>query len=189
MICVRKNKKCSFSSFVVDDSNAVVPSECDIGDLRSLFTYFQYRSPNVDAIRSPILEAELHQETLDLMLKGNSYYVFCAHSSKTEDELIKLNLSGNILCSQCKRFLCKRSGRNSKRVPAQKETDLECLLRHLRNAIAHGHVYIIHGGNYISVLFEDRNANNRITARIICCQADLKKWRSILEDAVREQCT
>lgn len=187
MVCVRKGKKCCCSFFVVEDNNAIVPGECDVGDLRALFSYFQYRAPNIDSLSSPILDEGAHQKTLELMLKKNSLFAFCAHNLKTEDELVKLNLSGNVLCSQCKRFLCKRSGHNSKRVPTRKETDLECLLRHLRNAIAHGHVYIIHGGNHISALFEDRNSDKRITARIICCQADLRKWRCILESAVQGQ--
>ena len=77
--------------------------------------------------------------------------------------------------------------RPAKRDKTRKESDLECLLKHLRNAIAHGHVYLQHGGTYIRLLFEDINDKGAITARIVCFQTDLKKWRKILQDAVANQ--
>lgn len=184
MTCLKPKCTGSFPCFIVDGSHAVVPGECDIGNLRQLLSFFEHRAPNIDSVHSPILDESKHKPTLDRMLGGNTNYVFCAHSANTKDELAMLNLAGSVLCSRCKRFFCKRSGHDSKRLPGQKETDLECLLRHLRNAIAHGHVYVFHGGNYISVLFEDLNTNGKTTARIICCQADLRKWRAILEEAI-----
>ena len=184
MSCIKNNCRSPYSSFVVDNIHAVVPGECNIGALRQLLSFFEHRAPNIDSVHSPILNASVHKRTLDKMLGGNVVYAFCAHSANSQEEFDKLGLAGKLLCARCKRFLCKRSGHNSKRVPGQKETDLECLLRHLRNAIAHGHVYVLHGGNYISVLFEDKNEKGSTTARIVCCQADLKKWRAILEEAV-----
>ena len=178
-ICNKQN-----TLFVIDPSNAVVPSECEIGILRHLFSYFQYIAPNIDSVHSPILEASMHEEVLHQLLHDNSNYHFCAHNLITNDELKKLALEGDLICSKCKRFLCKRSGKDSKREPKRKETDLECLLRHLRNSIAHGHVYIVHGGNTIHVCFEDINPQKKTTARIVCTQAELKKWRSILVEAI-----
>lgn len=187
MACIKPSCKQNHLHFVVENDNAVVPGECDIGELRQLFAFFEHRAPNIESVHSHILAESLHEQTLAQMLRDNRSFVFCAHSVSTESELEKLGLAGNSLCSRCKRFLCKRSGHDSKRVPGQKETDLECLLRHIRNAIAHGHVFIIHGGNYISILFEDLNERKKITARIICCQADLKKWRAVLEEALLRQ--
>ena len=187
MNCIKPKCGGSFPYFIIDSGHAVVPGECDIGNMRQLLSFFEHKAPNIDSVHSPILDESMHKQALDRMLGGNTNYVFCAHSANTQDELARLSLAGNVLCSRCKRFLCKRSGRDSKRVPGKKETDLECLLRHLRNAIAHGHVYVFHGGNYISVLFEDINNSGKTTARIICCQADLKKWKAILENALSHQ--
>lgn len=187
MDCVKKRCQRSFPVFVIENDQAVVPGECSIGELRQLFSFFEHRAPNIDSAHSPILDAQIHKQTLDRMLGGNAHFVFCAHIANTESELQKLGLDGYSLCSRCKRFLCKRSGHDSKRVSGQKETDLECLLRHIRNSLAHGHVYIIHRGNYISILLEDINNSGKTTARIICCQADLKKWKAILEKAISHQ--
>ena len=181
--------KCSRDvvGFNVTGESAVVPAECEIGDLRQLFAYFQYRAPNVDSIKSPMIDPRYHDSILLEITKGWDEFHFCNQNANTEEELGKLTLNGPLLCSWCKRFLCKRMNNPAKRDSSRRETDLECLLRHLRNAIAHGRVFVIHGGNFISVLFEDTNDKGNITARVICRQADLKKWRTILERAVKEK--
>lgn len=130
MTCLQPKCTGSFPCFIVDGSHAVVPGECDIGNLRQLLSSFEHRAPNIDSVHSPILDESKHKPTLDRMLGGNTNYVFCAHSANTKDELAMLNLACSVLCSRCKRFFCKRSGHDSKRLPGQKETDLECLLRH-----------------------------------------------------------
>lgn len=188
MKCVTGVCDKTISYFDIAPENAIAPFECEIGDLRQLFSYFQHRAPNVDSLKSPYLLPETHQSVLDEMLKGNELFVFCSQNAKTEDELAKVAFGGSQVCIRCKRFLCKRmTSRNAKRDETRKETDLECLLRHMRNSIAHGHVFVYHSGNYISVLLEDQNDKGNTTARIVCCQADLKKWRNILEKAIKDQ--
>lgn len=59
-------------------------------------------------------------------------------------------------------------------------------MRHLRNTLAHGRFFVIHGGNHISLLFDDQNGEGNITARIICNQADLKKWKKIILDKTKQ---
>lgn len=54
-----------------------------------------------------------------------------------------------------------------------KETEPQCLLRHLRNSIAHNNVYISNAGNRKYILFEDFNKNRKLTARILLSQTDL----------------
>ena len=184
MVCITKKCDRNTRPFVLDAREAIVPTDCEIGKLRSLFSYFQYKSPNIDSIHSPLLEEAFHDDILQNIMKGNENYHFCAHTSNTDDELKKIALYGSSVCSKCKRFFCKRSGSRSKREPNRKESDLECLLRHLRNSIAHGHVYIAHGGNFISVCFEDINTDKKTTARIVCTQADLIRWKGILEKAL-----
>ena len=72
-----------------------------------------------------------------------------------------------------------------------KETQLHGLLRHMRNSLAHGYLYVWKKatGNY--VFFVDKGENNRITAKIMVSMKILEKWKSILEEcreyAVKEQ--
>lgn len=186
--------KCKISScsknvvhFELLDENAIVPSESEIGELRSLFGYFQYRAPNIDSLHSPLLDITKHNDTLSEMIDKNRFeYVFCPQNATINTEYEKLALEGSSICSWCKRFVCKRANQ-AKRDKTRKETDLECLLRHLRNSIAHGHVYVIHGGSFITIMFEDENNKGNESARIICRQSDLKKWRSILNNAMKDQ--
>lgn len=187
MKCIHNVCNKQKGNFTVDEKNAIVPMECDIGNLLQLFTYFQYKAPNIDSAHSPLLDIAYHDEILQKITNGHSDNCFCEQNSNTEKELKKLALNGISICSKCKRFLCKKMTHNAKRDPSRKESNLECLLRHLRNSIAHGHVYIMHGGNFISLLFEDIGSNKKVTARIVCWQADLKKWRKILEEAIKKQ--
>ncbi len=183
--CSKENKNMSLA-----ETSAIIPIDCDIGKLRSLFSYFQYRAPNIDSVHSPLLSVEKHEQVLAEIEKThnskNGEYVFCSHTSNTEDQFSTQGLWGDWLCSKCKRFVCKRMSQTAKRDNSRRETDLECLLRHMRNALAHGHVFINHEGNYISLCFEDENEKHRKTARIVCSQADLIKWRKILENAIED---
>lgn len=182
--CAKKNEH-----ILIDPRLAIIPAECEIGDLRRLLGYFQYRAPNIDSVHSPLLPAVGHNDVLDAMvavLKNNDYCIFKAQNANTESALREVSLWENTVCDRCKRFMCKRMTLNAKRDPTRKETDLECLLRHMRNSIAHGHVYIFHAGSHITVCFEDVNKDHNTTARILCTQADLKKWKSILEKAIKD---
>ncbi len=188
MNCVNGKCQRTVTYFDVDIAHAVVPYECEIGELKQLFSYFQYRAPNIDSLKSPYLAPDSHEGVLRAIINGNQDFHFCPQNANTENELEKVALRGDRVCSRCKRFACKRmTSRNAKRDASRKETDLECFLRHLRNSLAHGHVYVLQGGNYTSVLFEDENDKGNITARIVCCQADLRKWRTILEKSIKDQ--
>lgn len=173
--CNRNTRK-----FKVIKENAIVPSICEISDLRTQFAFFQYQAPNISSYVSSNLDREKHEELLCKLLKSwnKENYDFIPPNAKIADALESKGLKGDIICNYCKRFICKRKKKSSK--TGHKETDLECLLRHLRNSLAHGRVFIIHGGNYISILFEDIDSDKKISARIICNRADLKKWRELI---------
>lgn len=181
--CSKENKNLS----LIQES-AIIPIEYDIGKLRSLFAYFQYRAPNIDSIHSPLLSVEKHDQVLEKIIQTHNRkkgeYKFYSHNSNSENILKEQGLWGDYICSNCKRFACKRMSNKAKRDLSRRETDLECLLRHMRNSLAHGHVFIHHGGAYITICFEDENSNKSKTARIVCCQSDLIKWKTILETAV-----
>lgn len=173
MKCITGQCNKTVQSFVVTKETAINPQTCDIGELRKLFGYFQYKAPNTSSFQSDKLDEEYHEELYEEMTK--SWKKECRKiiaSNATYDELSpKYALSGDSLCSYCKRFLCKRLRTQE----GHKETDLDCLLRHIRNSLAHGRVFVIHGGNSIKVLLEDYDKRyGTITGRIICNQSDLK---------------
>ncbi len=187
MKCLTGKCDRTVSTFDISEENAIIPAECEVEELRRLFSYFQYKAPNIDSLKSPMLDPTYHQSVLSKIIGGHGEYFFCNQNAKMEDELRRIALNGVSVCAWCKRFLCKRMTAPAKRDISRRETDLECLLRHLRNAIAHGHVFLVPNKNYNSVLFEDINDKNNSTARIVCCQADLRKWKKELEEAVAGQ--
>lgn len=159
----------------------IPPFETDNKEINKLFSYFLYKAPTVESALSRELPVIFHNEIIGRMFQDRhfKYQNFCSFNSNIEKEFSKSWLSGDELCLKCKRFVCKKKkgSKNSK-----KETELECLLRHVRNAIAHGRVYYSHAGNKIHIVFEDKNSNGNLSARIICIKADLEHWKKILCD-------
>ena len=70
------------------------------------------------------------------------------------------------------------------------ESELTALLRHIRNSLAHGYVYIWNKrqkGSYI--LFVDyekkqKNKPQKITAKILVSMSILERWKAILENEI-----
>lgn len=60
-----------------------------------------------------------------------------------------------------------------------KETRMECLFRHIRNSLAHNHVYVFDNGN---IVLEDADAQNgNITARILLNKTALYEWIKVVQ--------
>ena len=188
--CLHKLCKKRSTPFVIKKDNAINPMLVDIGRLRQLFGFFQYEAPNTSSYICSHLSNEYHDRVLmeiQHTIKTGAI-IFAPPNSTSADELKKVSLLGDSVCSYCKRLFCKRAHANN----GIRESDLSCLLRHIRNSLAHGRVFVIHGGNQIYILFEDcvpqnKGNNNRISARILCTQADLKKWKSFIEMAIKEE--
>ena len=158
-----------------------VPFEANNGDLSKLLRFFLYKAPNISSAHSPKISniTYSHDSILREMMNGRKFSKgidFCSSNCRIEKHLLKVGLNGNKICLKCKRGVCKRNpikGNN-------KESDLDCLLRHIRNSIAHGRFYYSHGGNIIFLMFEDVNTTGNISARIVCLRADLEHWKNVL---------
>lgn len=161
-------------------SISVAPFQTGNSKISSLLAYFLHEAPNIESAHSLIIDKSIHDEIINKMFESRKFIEkkFCAFNCKIEEELKKYKLEGEEICLGCERILCKYE-KPSNNI---KETDLECLLRHIRNSIAHGRVYYRHLGNRIQIMFEDINKNKKLTARIVCISADLKHWKYILEN-------
>ncbi len=159
----------------------IVPLEEGTTDTRKLFSYFLYSAPNIESVHSKNVHSDLHNEVFERMMdkRHYKYLKFCGASAKINKELNKGYLGGESICLKCKRFVCKKKQTKKGGKP---ESDLDCFLRHIRNSIAHGSVYLLHAGNRIHIVFEDRNKLNNLSARIVCIKADLEHWKRILEN-------
>ena len=159
----------------------IAPFEEGTPEIRKLFAYYLQDAPNIESAHSMKIHRSLHADIFDRMLEGRHFkhQKFCGSNATIENELEKGFLNGNNICLKCKRFVCKKKKTDKGK---EQETDLDCFLRHIRNAIAHGRVYYCHAGNRIHVIFEDKNSSGKLSARIVCIKADLDHWKRVLSD-------
>lgn len=159
----------------------ISPFEDGTAETKKLFSYFLHTAPNIESIHSKQIPDIMHTTVFERMLESRhfKYQKFCWANAVIENELCKGFLDGDSLCLKCKRFICKKKKAEK---GTKIETNLECFLRHIRNAIAHGRVYFCHAGNRIHIVFEDVNASRKLSARIVCTKADLEYWKTVLSD-------
>lgn len=179
-----KGKYCKKQHYDKLDQILTPPFETDDKQLSRILSYFLHLAPNISSAHSNSLSNinNLHNAILTEMFEGRNFVAdidFCSPNCKIIKHTDKLVLSGNNICLKCKRAVCKR---NPKKKAESAETDLNCLLRNLRNSIAHGRVYYHHAGNRVLLMFEDITQNStNISARIVCTRADLEHWKSVLQ--------
>ena len=155
--------------------HGVVPFEISDTKLESLFSFFLHSAPTIESRTALKISQERLLENWKLFLEANklnpSIIYAEGHSDLSKScEKNGLGLSVEIT-RRTKGFICIRKG---------KELDCECILRHIRNSIAHNHVFFCNGGNRKFVLFEDYNRNNRLTARILLSQTTLTNFKKTM---------
>ena len=97
------------------------------------------------------------------------------------NEYMNLHGKNDNLDFENPRFLCSRYS---------KESELHALLRHIRNALAHGHIYVWRKKNkddYIFLLDKNASKNgisSKITAKMMLSYTILESWKAILENRV-----
>lgn len=162
----------------------VTPYETTIQGFTSIAKYFQYYAPCIDSAQSP---GEIENGIADIILEKmvedaglGDKTIFLKRNQQSSWE--KHGLDGFELDFEIPFIFC---------VNYSKETQLHGLLRHIRNSLAHGYLYVWkkRAGSYI--LFVDKSENNKNTAKIMVSMKILEKWKSVLEEysqyAVREQ--
>ena len=65
------------------------------------------------------------------------------------------------------------------------ETEFQALIRHLRNALAHGYVYVWKKRNGNFIFFKDFDTKkNKITAKILVSMTILECWKALIENEI-----
>ena len=158
--------------------NKIAPFEIEDTKLRGLFSFFLHTAPTIDSnLASKIDEDRLlnnwnnfvsNYENNKISLYSDSY-----PSEKLIQQFEKHGLSNESKVSRkLNAIVCKKK--------KQAETDYQCVLRHLRNSLAHCNLYIANAGNRKYILFEDYNKSGNITARMLLSQDFLNKLRKEL---------
>lgn len=160
-------------------ANKVLPFEISDEKLMKLFSFFLHSAPTIESQSAAhIDEQRLFKNWLDFKVQIPSNMMMFFASSYSRDKFINSFKKYGIddeseVNRRTKAFVCKR--KESKK--GVSEADCHCLLRHIRNSIAHNNVYIANVGNRKYILFEDYNQKGNISARILLSQTDLTRLK------------
>jgi len=149
--------------------NKIAPFDIDDIKLTRLFSFFLHLAPTIDSnLASRIDEDRLLKNWNNFVSQftNGRISLYSYSYKKLIQQFEKHGLSDESTVSRrLKAIVCKRKDKE--------ETDSQCVLRHLRNSIAHCNLYLSNAGNRKYILFEDYNKKGNITARILLSQADL----------------
>lgn len=119
------------------------------------------------------------------LLKDSKIHSFCFIKASTiHDTLEQMLLGENGWCAEHPRAVLKQEfgvtvTEDGKVEISNSETRMECLFRHIRNALAHNHVYVFDNGN---ILLEDMEIQSKsVTARILLSKNTLLNWINIVK--------
>lgn len=154
------------------------PFETGIRNFSAVAKYFLYYAPDIDSAQSAgVIEPDISKQLISSMLNqagmtANSKILKKIHpKSWASLELDKEKLD----FEKARMVIDKYST----------ETDLHALLRHLRNALAHGYVYVWKKkkGNYIFLVDYD-SKKKKATAKIMVSMEILESWKALIENQI-----
>lgn len=167
-----KHKRYKYSQYIIS------PLSSKLKKYLRCFEYFLYLTPNISFNRVKINEVKwekLYEEFVNKDSNLRKYNVVFARTKKDVDYFSNLKLDGNNMCFECNRIVLYRSNN---------ENRLAALIRHIRNALAHGHLYykII---NKKDVFFLEDEDKGTITSRMILSGNLLIELKNIIEKNIK----
>ena len=148
------------------------PYECDgDSDLTSLLGFFQIEAPCISSFQSYKLDESKYCKVLRKMISGKAF-LFINPQARIDKRLTSFNMcDGKIKCVGIRGLLKKQN---------KDENELVCLLRHIRNSVAHGRVFAKSVGGVMYILLDDTRPDGKFSARIIVTKNYLKTWKKII---------
>ena len=159
------------------------PFETGIRNFTSVAKFFMYYAPGIDSAQSPgDFDVSTSQNLLKDMIEIAALEKRARFLKKIQPASWKsVNLESDEVDFEQPCFLCDKHSQ---------ETELHALLRHIRNALAHGHLYVWRKGkkgDYIFLVdFEAHRGNKKqkISAKIMLSLSILEKWKAIIENQI-----
>ena len=155
-------------------ANRITPFDIDDKKLVRLFSFFLHSAPTIDsATAANIDSARLERNWNNFVSEiPNVNRIIIKQHNNTKEYIEKYGLNDEASINRrSKGFVCKRD---------KNEKDCECVLRHIRNAIAHSNVYMSNAGNRKYIILEDFNRSKVLSAIILFSQADLNRLKKII---------
>ncbi|MCQ2496024.1 MAG: HEPN family nuclease [Lachnospiraceae bacterium] len=156
--------------------NRIAPFEIVDEKMKSLFSFYLHLAPTVDSKSAKSIPARgvstIWKEFIaKIAIKQGNYYIYKS-GNINEKQLDIYRLKANHTVNRkSKGFVCCYKN--------DEKDELVCLLRHIRNSIAHSNVYLLDKTRKY-VIFDDYNSNKNLTARVLLSQTDLNNLRKLL---------
>lgn len=165
---------------------SVVPIKSGIRNLIELVEFYLYCAPQIDSVHScgKLKEAIQDQIFLDILKAAD---MKSGKSVKMLERIMSssfslLELDGTELSFNPPRMVC-----NKLYTKKTKETDLNALLRHIRNSLAHGRLYVKKTKHENHICLEDLDQKQMLSARIVVTDKILKSWKTIIDGYCRSE--
>lgn len=150
------------------------PFEIDDDKLRRLFSFFVHSAPTIESSTAAVISEERLVDNWNRVISSNmfsNFKIYADSYSLSEDSLDKNGLGiSQEVSRKIKAIVCKRKCKDEK--------DYECVLRHIRNSLAHNNVYVVNAGNRKYILLEDYNTRMNLTSRMVLSQTILSNLKS-----------
>lgn len=153
-------------------TNNIIPFEIDDIKLKKLFSFFLHICTTIDSNTAASIELERLERNWERFISefSKDNYLFLAPNCSIERYMEKYKLHNETnVNKRSKGFICKRKD--------YAESNYKCVLRHIRNSIAHSNVYMNNAGNRKYLIFEDFNKSKNKSSIMLLSQADLTKLK------------
>lgn len=157
------------------------PFETGIKNFTTVAKYFMYYAPNIESCHSiGVIEGDQAInviETIKSQINDKAKILKKIQPTSWKE----LDFDTDIVDFEYSRMLFDKMNN---------ESELTALLRHLRNALAHGYIYVWSKqkkGNYILFVdYEKKKPNKpqKVTAKIMVSMTILQSWKAILENEI-----
>lgn len=146
----------------------IIPFEISDEKMKKLFSFFLHSAPTIESRTAMQIDSNRLFNNWGKFIETSRlepFRIYAESYRDLENACEKEGLGVNTeISKRTKGVICIRKG---------KENDYECVLRHIRNSIAHNNVCYCNAGNRKFVVFEDYNRNDKLTARILFSQSVL----------------
>ena len=154
----------------------VAPFESNNDELIKIFSFFLHLSPSISSNSS----MQLDQVTLNDIWQDITNYIglynyeCIPYNKSINSTIIDYNLDSNNDIRAINKAIVITN--------YAKEKEYEAFFRHIRNGIAHDHIYITNIDNTYYILLQDINTNKNVSARILLSLDDLKHIMDIIKN-------
>lgn len=156
----------------------ISPSDNQCAKLRKVFDYFQYKAPDIDSPLSSHMDDRIDQKLLVEELVSMAK-VKCGNVHICDRRSFKMELKELNLVDFSKPYIYCHKRTN--------EGHLTCILRHCRNALAHGNVFVKFLRNNTQICLQDLDVDRRTgkktaSALIVINKASLERWMKRIKE-------